>query len=111
MRKNYIRKEDYDFYSIEMPLKIAFSRKRKNFILRELEKMHPKLTASCFIKSWFRLKKGKIQAFVAVIEKNLIAGYKKQFSLGNLYICIMLMVVIQYSMKNININFYFTLVN
>lgn len=86
MRKNYIKKEDYDFYSIEMPLKIAFSRKRKNFILRELEKMHPKLTASCFIKSWFRLKKGKIQAFVAVIEKNLIAGYKKQFSLGNLYI-------------------------
>lgn len=86
MRKIYIKKEDYDFYSIEMPLKIAFSRKRKNFLLRELEKLHPKLTASCFIKSWLCLKKGKIQAFVAVIEKKFIAGYKKQFSLGNLYI-------------------------
>lgn len=86
MRKNYVRKEDYDFYSIELPLKIAFSKKRKNFILRELEKLHPRLTASCFIKSWFCLKKGKIQTYVAVMEKNLIASYKKRFSGGNLYI-------------------------
>jgi len=86
MRKNYVRKEDYDFYSIELPLKIAFSKKRKNFILREIEKLHPRLTASCFIKSWFRLKKGKIQTYVAVMEKNLIASYKKRFLGENLYI-------------------------
>lgn len=86
MRKNYVKKEDYDFYSIVLPLKVAFSSSRKKFILRELEKLHPKLSAACFIKSWLHFKKGKIQADVAVMEKNLVASYKKRFPLESIYL-------------------------
>lgn len=86
MRKNYVQKEDYDFYSIKLPLKIAFSGKRKSFILRELEKIHPKVSSSCFVRSWLHLKKGKLQADVAVMEKSLLARYKKQFPGSVLYL-------------------------
>lgn len=86
MKKNYVRQEDYDFYSIRLPLKIAFSRRRKKYILRELEKLHPKLTASCFIKSWLRLKKWKLQADVAIMEKSLLARYKSEFPRSSIYL-------------------------
>lgn len=86
MKKNYVRQEDYDFYSIRLPLKIAFSRQRKKYILRELEKLHPKVTASCFIKSWLRMKKWKLQADVAVMEKSLLAHYKSKFPGSSIYL-------------------------
>lgn len=86
MKKNYVRQEDYDFYSIRLPLKVAVSRRRKSFILRELEKIHPKVSSSCFVKSWLHFKKGKIQADVAVMEKSLLARYKNRFPGSPLYL-------------------------
>lgn len=86
MKKNYVRQEDYDFYSIKLPLRIVFSRKRKSFIFRELEKIHPKVSSSCFVKSWLHLKNGKFQADVAVMEKNLLARYKREFPGRSLYL-------------------------
>lgn len=86
MKKNYVRQEDYDFYSIRLPLRVAVSRRRKSFILRELERIHPKVSSSCFVKSWLRLKKGKIQADVAVMEKSLLARYKNKFPGSPLYL-------------------------
>lgn len=86
MKKNYVRQEDYDFYSIRLPLRVAMSRSRKSFILRELEKIHPKVSSSCFVKSWLHLKKGKIQADIAVMEKKLFARYKNKFPGSPLYL-------------------------
>ena len=86
MKKNLIREKDYDFYSVKLPIRMAFSRKKRRVVLRELEKRHPNLTASSCYDSKIRLSKKGFYADVAVIEKSLLARYRSLFPGKKLYL-------------------------
>lgn len=83
MGKTVINRKDYDLYRISFPWKNIFLR-QKNTLIEELEKLHPRFSASCCYEARYRLRQKKLMAEVVVIEKSRLAKYKAQG--GRLYL-------------------------
>ncbi|MBQ0051616.1 MAG: hypothetical protein KBT11_06065 [Treponema sp.] len=86
MRKAVVNNDDYDFYSIKLPLRMAFNRRLKKVVLKEVEKRHPKLSLSTKLDSHFSVSGGMLKADVAVMENAKLAGYKRLFPKHKLYL-------------------------
>lgn len=76
MKKVFIRKEDYDSYSLKLPLNFLTKRKRKNYVLRELEKIHPCFSANSCSDTKLKLGKFGLMADVTVMERYKLSEYK-----------------------------------
>ena len=68
--------DDYDFYTIPVPLKVIFRRKKKHYISSLLEKLHPCFNDDCSFDSHLHLEKSGIKANVVVMQKLKLAEYK-----------------------------------
>ncbi|MBP5695110.1 MAG: hypothetical protein J6X11_00510 [Treponema sp.] len=75
MKKEYVKKDDYELYSFPMPFLLKRSR-RKNYIAKKLEQLHPCFSDNCCYDAKYRLKKGKLMASVAVMDKVKLAEYR-----------------------------------
>lgn len=75
MKKESVKKDDYELYSFPMPFLLKRSR-RKNYIAKKLEQLHPCFSDNCCYDAKYRLKKGKLFAAVAVMDKVKLAEYK-----------------------------------
>ena len=75
MKRTMVRCSDYEFYRILLPWKCIFSRNR-NFIVGELEKMHPRFSGNCCYDTKYCVEKKKLLAEVVVMEKSSLAQYK-----------------------------------
>ncbi|MCR5318764.1 MAG: hypothetical protein K6E22_11110 [Treponema sp.] len=75
MKKEYVKRDDYELYSFPMPFLLKRSR-RKNYIEKKLEQLHPCFSDNCCYDAKYRLKKGKLMAAVAVMDKVKLAEYK-----------------------------------
>lgn len=82
-RKTMVRSTDYELYRIFLPWKFAFSR-RRNFIISELEKMHPRFSGNCCYDTKYCVERKNLLAEVVVMEKASLAEYKN--SGGALYL-------------------------
>lgn len=78
MRKNILKcpEYDYDFYTIPLPVKLLFGRKRKSFIYSQMEKLHPCFSNDYSFDSHLHLEKSGLKAQVVVMPKYKIAEYK-----------------------------------
>ncbi len=75
MKKEYVKRDDYELYSFPMPFLLKSSR-RKNYIAKKLEQLHPCFSDDCCYDTKYSLKKGKLMAAVAVMDKVKLAEYK-----------------------------------
>ena len=82
-RKTMVRSADYELYRIFLPWRFAFSR-RRNFIISELEKMHPRFSGNCCYDTKYCVERKNLLAEVVVMEKASLAAYKS--SGGALYL-------------------------
>lgn len=70
------RTQDYDFYSIPLPVKMLTKKKRDKYLYSELTKYHPCFTDSCCYDSKLTLSKRGFTADVVVMQKYMLAEYK-----------------------------------
>ena len=71
-----IKRNDYEQYSIKLPLNFLIGKKRNKYIFRELEKMHPCFSDDCCFDSKLLYKNWKFFANVLVMNKLTLANYK-----------------------------------
>ncbi len=77
MKKVFVKKDDYDMYSIRLPMRFLFGRKRRSFVVRELEKVHPNYSVSSSVEDLkIGLGKKGLFANVAVMERDRLSSYK-----------------------------------
>ena len=83
MKKVFVKKDDYDLYSIRLPLRFLFGRKRRGYIARELEKVHPNYSSATSAED-MRLSFGRkgIFADVAVVDRALLSSYMSESKLA-----------------------------
>ena len=79
MKSNVVNKKDYELYLMNVPLTL-FGKKRRQFIKRELEKVHPCFSEQFSFDSKRCLRKGKVQTLIAVMDKVKILEYKRNKS-------------------------------
>lgn len=84
MKKTFVRSSDYELYRFLLPWKCLFAREENSFIVRELEKQHPRFSGTCCYDAKYSLEKKKVMAEVVVMEKASLAEYKN--SGGELYL-------------------------
>ena len=70
--------EDYDFYTIPVPVKAVLNRNKKHYISSQLEKLHPCFSDDCSFDTHLHLKKTGIKADVVVMQKLKLAEYKSK---------------------------------
>lgn len=75
LKKTMVRCSDYELYRIFLPWKYIFFRDR-NFIVGELEKLHPRFSLSCCYDTKYCIEKKNLLAEVVVMEKASLARYK-----------------------------------
>ena len=68
--------DDYDFYSISLPVKVLLHQQKNRYISGQLEKLHPCFSDDCSFDSHLRLEKTGLKADVVVMQKYKIAEYK-----------------------------------
>ncbi|MCR4822051.1 MAG: hypothetical protein K5873_04155 [Treponema sp.] len=78
MKKIFISSDDYECYRMLLPWKYLFSSLKKNFILRELEKVHPCFSGNCCYDTKYSVRKKKLMADVVVMEKENLAEYRQK---------------------------------
>ncbi len=86
MKKLLVRRVDYDFYTMRLPLSVIRRRKRVVFVHRELEKRHPQFSEKCCADTKFTLRQGKLLAEVAVMDTLRLAEYRKAFPNRHLFL-------------------------
>ncbi|MCQ2592579.1 MAG: hypothetical protein MJ188_07305 [Treponema sp.] len=75
--KNVVSKNDYDFYTLPLSWKVAFGRKKNNYIVTQLEKRHPCFSDDFYYGSKLRLKKKGVSSDVVVMNKLKLAEYQQ----------------------------------
>ena len=84
MKKVFVKKDDYDLYSIRLPVRFMFGRKRRNFVVRELEKIHPNYSVSKSVDdSRVSVRRRGVFADVAVMERERLSSYMRGASEGS----------------------------
>ena len=81
MKSNVVNKNDYELYLMNVPLTL-FGKKRRQFIKRELEKVHPCFGEQFSFDSRRCLRKGKVQTLIAVMDKVKVLEYKRNKASG-----------------------------
>lgn len=73
--KRILLEKEYNLYTFDFDIqKIIFESKGiKNFIYKNLEKLHPRFSTQCKWKKYFSIKNKKIQLNVIVVDKFLLA--------------------------------------
>lgn len=74
-KKQIVRRDDYELYSISMPFLLR-KKERDHYIFRQLEKMHPRFSSRCSVDSNYHLSKKGLMASVAVMDSVTLAKYK-----------------------------------
>ena len=67
---------DYDFYTIPLPVKTLLHRQKDRYIGSQLEKLHPCFSDDCSFDSHLSLGKKGLNADVVVMQKYKVAEYK-----------------------------------
>ena len=67
---------DYDFYTIPIPVKALLHRKKNLYISSQLEKLHPCFSDECSFDSHLNFGKKGLNADVVVMQKYKVAEYK-----------------------------------
>lgn len=86
LRKIVIQENDCEKYTVRLPLKIAFSKNRKKYLLSELEKLHPRFSSSCCIDTKLLFKEKKLFAFITVMDKIRLSECRRHFPNKKLYV-------------------------
>ena len=81
MKNNVVNKNDYELYLMNVPLTL-FGNKRRQFIKRELEKVHPCFSEQFSFDSKRCIRKGKVQTLIAVMDKVKVLEYKRNKTTG-----------------------------
>ena len=81
MKNSVVNKNDYELYLMNVPLTL-FGKKRRQFIKRELEKVHPCFSEQFSFDSKRCIRKGKIQTLIAVMDKVKVLEYKRNKAAG-----------------------------
>lgn len=71
-----VKKSDYENYSINLPFKFLLGKRRKKFIFKELEKLHPCFSDEYCFDSKILYKNWKFFADVLVMNKMKLASYR-----------------------------------
>lgn len=77
MKRAVILNTDYDFYSIPLSFKNVGKGHFSKFILKELEQRHPRFSDSSCYDTKYSFRKGKINADVVVMDKCILAEYRR----------------------------------
>lgn len=77
--KVVVAEEDYDSYLLHLPWSVIRKNKREEYILGELEKVHPCFSPRFDFKSEFVLGKNGKNCKVLVMDKLKISDYKSRF--------------------------------
>ena len=77
--KVVVAEEDYDTYLLHLPWSVIRKNKREEYILGELEKVHPCFSPRFDFKSEFVLGKNGKNCKVLVMDKLKISDYKSRF--------------------------------
>ena len=74
--KRILKENEYDIYSFELQIKkMIFERKSiKEFVVLNLEKLHPRFSNQCIWKSFFSVQNKKLLLNVIVMDKIFIAN-------------------------------------
>lgn len=70
--------QDYDFYTITVPLKMIFKKRRNRYISSQLQKLHPCFSDDSAFDSYLYLKKDGIKADLVVMQNYKLAEYKAE---------------------------------
>lgn len=81
MKSNVVNKKDYELYLMNVPMTL-FGKKRRQYIKRELEKVHPCFSEQFSFDSKRCIRKGKVQTLIAVMDKVKVLEYKRNRSRG-----------------------------
>ncbi len=81
MKCNVVNKKDYELYLMNVPMTL-FGKKRRQYIKRELEKVHPCFSEQFSFDSKRCIRKGKVQTLIAVMDKVKVLEYKRNRSSG-----------------------------
>lgn len=79
--KQTVKKSDYELYTMNIPLSLR-GKKKSSFITKELEKIHPCFSQQCCYDSKLRMKKGKFNSIVAVMDRVKLLEYKGKSKKG-----------------------------
>ncbi|MBQ8211689.1 MAG: hypothetical protein IJZ27_04070, partial [Treponema sp.] len=71
-----VKKSDYENYSINLPFNFLLGKRRKKFIFKELEKLHPCFSDEYCFDSKILYKNWKFFADVLVMNKMKLASYR-----------------------------------
>ena len=71
-----VKKSDYEKYSIILPFKFLLGKRRKKFIFKEREKLHPCFSDEYCFDSKILYKNWKFFADVLVMNKMKLASYR-----------------------------------
>lgn len=77
-KNNFCKRDEYDFYEIEIPAKIFFSNKRKKYIYSELVKRHPCFSEEYSFDVKYDFRNKKIVGLVVVIHKFILARLHRE---------------------------------
>lgn len=76
-KENLVQKNDYEFYKIPFPLKMLSGKRRRNFLLTELEKLHPCFSSLCTYDYKMKIGKKGFESDVIVMNRFKLAELKK----------------------------------
>ena len=81
LKKNLIRKKDYERYSVRLPFRVFLSRKtnRSRFMFGELEKMHPCFSDECTFDSKIKVGRRGLVSDVVVMNSLKLSEYKTRY--------------------------------
>lgn len=80
-----VNQQDYEHYLIPLPMNALFGKKRKSYLLSELEKMHPCFSDDFCFDTKLKFEKRHLFFDVVVISKMKLAEYRrklKKYSAG-----------------------------
>ncbi|MBO7639089.1 MAG: hypothetical protein J6S91_08950, partial [Treponema sp.] len=75
MNENVVKKKDYELYLMNVPLTL-FGKKRRQYLKRQLEKVHPCFSEQFSFDSKRCIRKGRLQTLIAVMDKVKVLEYR-----------------------------------
>lgn len=79
LNSRIVKKEDYERYSVSIPVRNLFGKNRKRYLYGELDKLHPCFSEKCCFDSRLYVKNKSLCADVIVMEKLKLAEYRYRF--------------------------------
>ncbi|MCQ2573122.1 MAG: hypothetical protein MJ182_04425 [Treponema sp.] len=74
-----INDQDYEKYKINIPFLQMFGRRRKRYVVQQLEKLHPCFSDRCSVDMKYGVTKKGLVSSVTVMDKYVLADYKSEY--------------------------------